>query len=58
MGEIFTVLFDALSDPLQTLLLGVSVYRDPFNLEAAKAMLPDASEADLENLSQQAFLLV
>ena len=55
--EIFTVLFDALAAPLQTLLLGVSVYRDPFDLDMAQAMLPEARKADLEDLSRQAFLL-
>ena len=57
VGEIFNELFKALPAPLQTLLLGVSVYRDPFDLDAAQAMLPQATEADLQHLSQQAFLL-
>ena len=56
VGKIFTILFEALPERWQTLLLGVSVYRDPFTLAAAQAMLPDASEADLDRLTERAFL--
>jgi tetratricopeptide (TPR) repeat protein len=54
--EIFATLFRALPESWQTLLQGVSVYRDVFDLTAAQAMLPAVTAADLHSLVERAFL--
>ncbi|MCY7322525.1 MAG: tetratricopeptide repeat protein, partial [Phormidesmis sp. CAN_BIN36] len=56
VNEIFAALFAELPERLQSLLLGVSVYRDRFGLEMAQAILPDASIVDLQMLEDRAFL--
>ena len=55
--EIFAALFAALPERLQSLLLGVVVYRDAFGLEGAQAMVTDATIEDLHALTDRAFLL-
>ncbi|MBW4442948.1 MAG: tetratricopeptide repeat protein [Plectolyngbya sp. WJT66-NPBG17] len=54
--EIFAQLFAELPERLRSLLLGVVVYRDPFGLEMAQAMLADTSIEDLRSLSERTFL--
>ncbi|MBW4526033.1 MAG: tetratricopeptide repeat protein [Phormidium tanganyikae FI6-MK23] len=54
--EIFAQLFAELPERLRSLLLGVVVYRDPFGLEMAQAMLADASIEDLRSLGERTFL--
>ncbi len=56
VGSIFAKLFAELPERLRSLLLGVVVYRDAFGLEAAQAMVSDATIEDLRSLSGQAFL--
>ncbi|MGP1382039.1 MAG: tetratricopeptide repeat protein [Thainema sp.] len=55
--EIFQLLLQQLSETLQTALLEVSVYQNPFDVERAQAMQPQVAEADLELLEMQGFLL-
>ncbi len=57
VDEIFGELFGTLPERLQSLLLGVSVYRDAFGVDGAQAMVVDAAEDDLGQLTEQAFLL-
>ena len=54
--EIFATLFSALPEAWQTLLQGVSVYRDAFDLGAAQAMVATVTAADLQGLGERAFL--
>ncbi len=57
VGKIFERLLKALPERLRELLLEVSVYRMPFNLMQAQAMRPEVTEAGLETLETQGFLL-
>lgn len=55
--EIFQLLLEQLPELLQTALLEVSVYQNPFDVERAQAMQPQVMEADLELLETRGFLL-
>ncbi len=52
VGVIFDVVFDGLPERLQKLLLKASVYRLPWNIEMAQAMLETEMETNLQSLSQ------
>nr|MCU0553083.1 hypothetical protein [Leptolyngbya sp. Prado105] len=54
--EVFTELFNQLSERLRSLLLGIAVYRQPFGIEMAQAIQPDAVIADLQWLIEWLFL--
>ncbi|MGP1384258.1 MAG: tetratricopeptide repeat protein [Thainema sp.] len=55
--EIFQLLLRQLPERLQTALLEVSVYQNPFDVERAQAMQAEMTEADLELLETRGFLL-
>ncbi|MGI0492141.1 tetratricopeptide repeat protein [Alkalinema pantanalense CENA528] len=57
VSAIFDVIFEALPIELQELLLQVSVYRLPIDLEMAQAMRSEATAAELEVLESQGLLL-
>lgn len=61
VGELFTASLERLDPKLQRLLLDLSVYRLPFNYEAATAQLPQESsdeitEQDLRQLARSSLL--
>lgn len=55
--EVFKDLFDYLPAKLKKILVEVSVYRDPFNLEGLQALVSTGIEADLQELCYNFFLL-
>jgi tetratricopeptide (TPR) repeat protein len=55
--DVFGVLFEALPDRLQELLLKVSVYRLPIDLAMAEGMGDAVTIADLESLAERGLLL-
>ena len=55
--EVFKDLFHNLPAKLRRLLVEVSVYRDPFNLEGLQALVSTGIEADLQELCDKSFLL-
>jgi len=55
--DVFKDLFHYLPAKLRTLLLEVSVYRDPFNLEGIQTLVPTVIEEDLQELCDKHFLL-
>ncbi|WP_199307040.1 tetratricopeptide repeat protein [Alkalinema sp. FACHB-956] len=57
VSAIFDVIFEALPIELQALLLKVSVYRLPIDVEMAQAMRSEATEAELAELESQGLLL-
>ncbi|OUC16099.1 MAG: hypothetical protein B0A82_03270 [Alkalinema sp. CACIAM 70d] len=57
VSAIFDVIFEALPIELQDLLLKVSVYRLPIDLEMAQAMRSEVTEAELVELESQGLLL-
>ena len=56
--EIFKLLLARLPETVKRVLLDVSVYRLPFDLMQAQAMVPEIAQVDLEGLEAQGFLLV
>jgi tetratricopeptide (TPR) repeat protein len=57
VGAMFAKLFAELPERLRSLLMGIVVYRDAFDLERAQAMLPDTTPEELRWLTQRALLL-